>query len=407
MKVHIYFLFLSIWTISCLNINHINESSTARTTGTFVKTTDSTGSKMDDFRKRLLGFIIGIMIITFTITCFCLLHYNCIIEEAQPPAARLNKENMEAISSWVSKVSACKPDIITEDFLETQPLLFNSDHITEPSCQENLSMPNCTIKPDEPSRLEKPCIPSNPQNSMRCTNTDESSMQCSIKTSNRHLDPKRSTKSLSPQRLHKPSILKSHKKHSLKKPQKLARTCKLASQVNSSCSEMQVTPPLLAIVKTSASLATQPCPSVPNNQLVSTKPSRRRPNQARGRRVLKKSVSTGKAVSRRKHSSFKCCRYQEKCLICNPEFLPNGLVGPKKAHAGNPYVLKTMKPLPRSFYEAEYKYTERGYKYKCYKANEGDKTTKTNESEDSGTEVVIICDRSHEDDDMAQSISTY
>ncbi|XP_057615517.1 uncharacterized protein CXorf66 homolog [Chionomys nivalis] len=402
MKVHIYFLFLSIWTISCLNINHINESSTARTTGTFVKTTVSTEEKMDDFRKRLLGFIVGIMIITFTFTCFCLLHYNCMIEEVQPPGG-LNKENMEAISSWVSKVSACQPDIITEDILETQPLLLNSDQKAEPSCQENLSMPNDTIKPDEPSSLEKPCIPSNPQNSMRCTNTDKSSMKCSVKTSNRQFNTKRSTKSSNPQRLHKPSSLnKSYKKHSLKKLQKLAHTCKL------SCSEMQAVPPWLTIMKTSAALATHPCQSVSNNQLVSTKPSRRRPNLARGSHDQKKSMSTGKAVLHGKHSSFTLCQYyKEKCLTCNPEFLLKDLAGSKREHAGNPYASKTMKPFPKSFYEAEYKYTERAYKYKCYKDNESNETTKTCDSEDSDTEVVIICDRSHEDDYMAKSISSY
>ncbi|XP_057619842.1 uncharacterized protein CXorf66-like [Chionomys nivalis] len=341
MKVHIYFLFLSIWTISCLNINHINESSTARTT--VVKTTVSTGAKMDDFRKRLLGFIFEIIIITFTFTCFCLLHYNCMIEEVQPPGG-LNKENMEAISSWVSKVSACQLDIITEDILETQLLLLNSDPKAEPSCQENLSMPNDTIKPDEPSSLEKPCIPSNPQNSMRCTNTDKSSMKCSVKTSNRQFNTKRSTKSSNPQRLHKPSSLnKSYKKHSLKKSQKLAHTCKL------SCSEMQAIPPWLTIVKTSEGDQTRHVEA-----------------------MIKKDLAES-----------------------------------KREHAGNPYASKTMKPFPKSFYEAEYKYTERAYKYKCYKDNESNETMKTCDSEDSDTEVVIICDRSHEDDDMAKSISTY
>ncbi|XP_075814675.1 uncharacterized protein CXorf66 homolog [Microtus pennsylvanicus] len=391
MKVHICFLFLFIWTISCLNINHIHESSTARTTG----------AKMDDFRKRLLGFIIGIMIITFTFTCFCLLYYNCMIEEVKPPRG-LNKENMEAISSWVSKVSACQPDIITEDILETQPLLLNSYQKAEPPCQENLYMPNNTIKADEPSSLEKPCIPSNPQNSMKYTNTDKSSMQCSEKTSNRQFDTKRSTKSSNPQRLRQSSSLnKSYEKHSLKKSKKLAHTRKL------SCSEMQATPLWLTIVKMSAALATQPCQSVSNNQLVSTKPPRRRPNQAHRSHDQKKSMSTGKAVLCGKHSSFTFCKYyKEKCLTCNPEFFLNDYAEPKRKHAGNPYVSKTVKPFPKFFYEAQYKYTERGYKRKCYKGNESNETVKTCESEDSSTEVVIICGRSHEDD-MAKSILIY
>ncbi|XP_050015655.1 uncharacterized protein CXorf66 homolog [Alexandromys fortis] len=397
MKVHIYLLFLSIWTISCLNTNHINESSTSRTTGMFVKTTVSPEEKMKDFRKHLLDFIIGIMIITFTFTCFCLLYHNCVVEEVQPPR-RLNKENMEAISSWVSKVSACQPDIITEDFLETQPLLLNSDQKAEPSCQENLSVPNDTIKPVEPASLEKPCIPSNPQNAMKCTNTDKSSMQCSVKTLNKQFDTKRSTKSSSPQRLRKSSSQnKSYKKHSLKKSQKLAHTRKL------SCSEMQAIQPWLTTVKMPAALVTQPCLSVSNIQLVSIKPPRRRPNQARGSHDQKKSMSTGKVVLRGKYSSFSFCKYyQEKC---NPEFLLKDLAGPKREHAGNPYVSKTMKPCPKSFYEAEYKYIERVYKYKCYK-DERNETMKTCEREDSDREIVIICGSSL-DDDMVESVSTY
>lgn len=316
---------------------------------------------------------------------------------------------MDAISSWVSKVSACQPDIITEDILETQPLLLNSDHISGPSCQETLSMPNNTIKPDEPSSLEKPCIPSNPQNSMKCTNTDKSSMPCNVKKSNREFSPKRSTKSSHPQRLHKSSSLnKLYKKHSLKKLHKLAHTCKLTSRVHSSGSAMQIIPPWLTIVKKSAVRTTQSCPLVSNNQLVSIKPSRRRPNQAHERHDLKKSVSTGKAVLPRKHSSFTFCqRYQEKCLICNPEFLLNNLAGPRSEHAGNRYVSNTMKSFPKSFYGAQYKYTERGYKYKCYQNNETDETMKTYESEDSSTDIVIICDKSHEDENMAETISTY
>lgn len=309
---------------------------------------------------------------------------------------------MEAISSWVSKVSACQPDIITEDFLESQPLLLNSDQKAEPSCQENLSVPNDTIKPVEPASLEKPCIPSNPQNAMKCTNTDKSSMQCSVKTLNRQFDTKRSTKSSNPQRLRESSSQnKSYKKHSLKKSQKLAHTRKL------SCSVMQAIPPWLTIVKTSATLVTQPCQSVSYNQLVSTKPPRRRPNQARGSHDQKKSMSTGKVVLRGEHSSFTFCKhYQEKCLTCNPEFLLKDLAGPKREHAGNPYVSKTMKSFPKYFYEAEYKYTERGYKYKCYK-DERNETMKTCGRKDSNTEIVIICPRSPEDDDMAKSISTY
>ncbi|CAO2621864.1 Uncharacterized protein CXorf66 homolog [Lemmus lemmus] len=304
---------------------------------------------------------------------------------------------MEAISSWVSKVSAYQPDIITEDILETQPLLLNSDHGS--SFQEKLSRPNNTMKPDEPSSLEKPCIPSKPKNSMRYTNTDKSSRPHSVKKPSRELNPKRSTKSSCPQRLHKSSHLsKSYKKHSHNNSHKLAHTCKLASQ-------KQFIPPWLTILQTSAALVTQLCPSVSNNHLVSDKPSRRRPNQASGCHDRKKSVSTGKAVSVKKYPSFKCGQcYKKKCLICNSEFFLNDLGVPKKEYAGNPYVSKTMNQFSKSPYEANYKYTETGYK--SYQNNKSNESLKTDDSEDSEADIIIICNRICEDNNKAKSPST-
>ncbi|XP_005086543.2 uncharacterized protein CXorf66 homolog [Mesocricetus auratus] len=406
MKIHIYVLFLSIWTINCLTRNQTDELSsssttTTTTTTTIDKTTESAGSGMDNFRKRLLGFIVGIMIIAFTFTCFCLLHYNCMVEEVQSPAG-LNKENMAAISSWVSKVSACQPDMITEDILETQPLLVNSDHTSVPSCQEKQSITNNAVKSTQPPSLEKPCTPPNAQKPTKYSNTDKLPTPGSVKKLGRQLDSKRSTKSSSPQRLHKTFHLdKSYKKHSLKKTHKLTHACKLACQANSSSSEKQTIPPWLAILQTSSMITTPSCSSASNNRMVPTKSSRiKKQNQSCGQHDLKPPMIRGNPPS------VKTCRhYNEKCLICNtPEFLPNDLLGPQMENAGNPYVSKKMKPSPKSFYETDYTYSETEYN-SCQ--DESNDTMKAYNSEDSDAEIVIICDTSNNEDDVTRSTSPY
>ncbi|KAL1766730.1 hypothetical protein HispidOSU_020541, partial [Sigmodon hispidus] len=350
------------------------------------KTTDSTESRMDDFRKRLLGFIVGIMIIAFTFTCFCLLHYNCMIEEVPSPGG-LNKENMAAISSWVSKVSACQPDMVTEDALENQPLLSNSGETSRPLYQGKRSTPNCAAKSIQPSSLEKPSIPSNAQKSVRYPNTENPSSPGTVKKSSRQLSSKRPTKSSRPQRLHKSSHLeKPYKKRNLKKSHKLSRAYKLASQSDSSFSGKQVIPPWVAILQTS-------CPSVSNNRIVSTKSSRiKKPSQLHGLNDLKRPVSTGKSVLPNNHPSAKVCRhYKDKCLTCNTsEFLLNNLSGPKKEYLGNLQVSRKMNPSTKPFYKTDYKYNESEHKYNYYQENDSNDTTKTYDSEDSDAEILFI-----------------
>ncbi|CAH6780320.1 Gm7073 [Phodopus roborovskii] len=344
------------------------------------------------------------MIIAFTFTCFCLLHYNCMIEEVQSPGG-LNKENMAAISSWVSKVSACQPDMITEDILETQPLLLNSDQTSGTLCQEKQSMPNSAVKSIQPSSLEKPCRPSNAKKAMRSSNTDKSSTPGSIKKWGRQLDLKMSS---SPQRLHKSSYLdKLHKKRSLKKSHKLTNACKLASQPNSSSSERQIIPPWLAILQTSSMLSSQSCSSASQSQIVPVEPSRiKKPNPSCGCHDLKEPVSTEKAALH-KHSSAKTCRhYNEKCLICNtPEFLLNDPLGTNKEHAENPHGSRDMNSSSKSFYETDYMYS--GTEFNSYQDNESNDTMKTYDSEDSNAEIVIICDTSNNEDGMTRNTSHY
>ncbi|XP_006257663.1 uncharacterized protein CXorf66 homolog isoform X2 [Rattus norvegicus] len=383
MKVHIYVLFLSIWTINCLDRNQTNESSTATTANT-------TGAKLDDFRKRLLGFIVGIMIIAFTFTCFCLLHYNCMVEEVQSPGG-LNKENMAAISSWVSKVSACQPDMITEDILEAQPLLFNSDQLSGPSCQEKHLISNNIVKSIQPSSLEKSCIPSNVQKTTKYINIEKSSTSCSPKPSNRLLESKRSIKSSDPKRLHKSSHMeRTCKKHNIKKSQKITHGYKLGN-VNSSCSDKQVTP-WLAVLKTSTKQITQSSSSIPCKQSTFTKPCRiRKPNLPYGHYEVKRPANRGKTLFPKPTAAKTCRHYKERCLVCNTSgFLLNDLSGAEKNHAGNICGSMKMKPCLHTFYDTE-------YKYNYYQKSVSNDTMKMYDSEDSNAEIVIICDTSQDD----------
>ncbi|XP_050997878.1 uncharacterized protein CXorf66 homolog [Acomys russatus] len=404
MKVHIYVLFLSIWAINCFNGNKTDESSTTTTTGMFDQTTRSTGIKLDDFRKRLLGFIVGIMIIAFTFTCFCLLHYNCMVEEAPSPG-RLNKENMAAISSWVSQVSACQPDMITEDILENQPLL-NSDQKSGPPCQEQLPIPNSAVKSVDPSSLEKPCIPSNTQK-LRYSNTENSSILWNVKKSNRQLDSNRSTKPSMPQSLHKSSYLhKSYKKGNLKNSHKLTHACKLASRVSSS-SLKDIIQPWLATVQYSAPLSMRSCSSLSQSQDVPIKPpSIKKPSHSRGRHDRKKSVSRGKSLLH-KHTKAKLCRqYKEKCLTCNPSGSLSDFSVSKKAHVEILNLPRKMKPSYESYCETAYNYNETRRTYNVYHDKSTD-ATKTYDSEGSDEEVILIYDTSHDQDTTDKDILYY
>ncbi|XP_031229732.1 uncharacterized protein CXorf66 homolog [Mastomys coucha] len=390
MKVHIYVLFLSIWTINSLARNPINETSATTTTNTTVDTAVSKGTKLDDFRKRLLGFIVGIMIIAFTFTCFCLLHYNCMVEEVQSPGG-LNKENMAAISSWVSKVSACQPDVITEDILETQPLLLKLDQTYGPVCPDKQPIANSVAKSIRPPILQNPCIPSNAPKSTKYTNIEHSSTSCSLKYSNRQLESNRPTKLSNPRRLHKQSHLeKTYKKRGLKMSNKLAYACKLAN-TNSSFSDKQVSP-WLAIKKTSAKQIPQSSSSISHKQITSTKPCRmKKPSLSRGHYEVRKPVNRENASSPKPTEPETCRYYKNECLICNTSrFILNDFSGTEKRLAGYFYGSVQRKPCSEPFCETE-------YKYKTYEKSVSNDTMKAYDSEDSNAEIVIICDTSHDD----------
>ncbi|XP_004405973.1 PREDICTED: uncharacterized protein LOC101386600 [Odobenus rosmarus divergens] len=211
MNLFIYVLFLSIWTNSCLNTNQSDGSST-----TGAKHVQSMETEMDNFRRRLLVIIIGIMIIAFVFTCFCFLHYNCMSDEA-PKAGTLKKEDVTAKSSRSSKISFSEHKIASPCSLEKQSMLASRDKFSGPSNPENSSRPSSAEKLIRPSSPGKQCISSS----------------------------KEKLNSLSSQeKLHKPSSPqkifrsthpgKSYRTHNLEKPHKLAHACKLGGQACSS-----------------------------------------------------------------------------------------------------------------------------------------------------------------------------
>lgn len=304
---------------------------------------------------------------------------------------RLNKENMAAISSWVSKVSACQPDMITEDILEAQPLLLNSDQQSGPSCQEKYLISNNIVKSIQPSSLEKPCIPSNVQKTTKYINIEKSSTSCSAKPSNRLLESKRSIKSSDPKRLHKSSHLeRTCKKRNIKKSQKLTHGYKLGN-VNSSCSDKQVKP-WLAVLKTSTKQITQSSSSsIPCKQSTSTKPCRiRKPNLPYGYCDIKRPANRGKTLLPKPTAAKTCRHYKDGCLVCNTcGFLLNDLSGAEKKFGDICGSLK-MKPCLPPFYDTD-------YKYNYYQKSVSNDTMKMYDSEDSNAEIVIICETSQDD----------
>ncbi|NP_001034329.2 uncharacterized protein CXorf66 homolog isoform 2 precursor [Mus musculus] len=330
------------------------------------------------------------MIIAFTFTCFCLLHYNCMVEEVQPPGG-LNKENMEAISSWVSKVSEYQPDMIVEDILETQPLLLNVDQTSAPLCPDKQPIPNNTAKSIQASSLEKPCIPSpNAQKSTKCINIEKSSTSCSAKYSNRPLKSNRPTMSSNPKRLCKSSHLeKTYNKCGLKKSNKLNHACKFAN-FNSSCSDKQATP-WLSVLKSSAKQTTQSSSLISHDQITPTKPRRiKKPNLSHGHYEVKRSVNRRKPLLPMPTTAKVCRHYKDKCLVCNNSgFLLSDLSGEEKNNEEKLYGSMKVKPHHNPFYDT-------GYKYKTYEKSVSNDTMKECDSEDSNSEIVLICDISHD-----------
>ncbi|XP_059241952.1 uncharacterized protein CXorf66 homolog [Mustela nigripes] len=170
MNLFIYVLLLSIWINSCLNTNQSDGSST-----TGAKHVQPTEIKMDNFRRRLLVIVIGIMIIAFVFTCFCFLHYNCMSDDA-PKAGTVRKEDVTTKSSRSSKISFSESKIASPCILEKQSVLSSIDKLSVPSSPEKSSIPSSAEKLRRSLSPGKQCISSSPEKS--CQYYEEKCLVC-------------------------------------------------------------------------------------------------------------------------------------------------------------------------------------------------------------------------------------
>ncbi|XP_047391287.1 uncharacterized protein CXorf66 homolog [Sciurus carolinensis] len=291
MNFLIYVLFLSIWTINCLNTSQSDGSS-----NTGAKQLESMETKMDNFRKHLLIIIIGVMVVAFVFTCFCFLHYNCMNEDA-------HKAGIKVIHTVqcrkVNQAFECKKAQTTQS-----------------------------------SHLEKSC-----------------------------------------------------KTYSLEKSYKLAHAHKIVSQVHASYPDKPVRLPWPVSLQSSARPAkSRFLPHPHNHILLSKSSSLRKLVKSPRRRHLKRSISIGKAVMLSKPVLAKNCQYyKEKCLVCKTtsETLVH-ISEAKKENSGNLFSSSNMKTFPRSFQKVD-------SKDDVYYDNVSDSDMMTYDSDDSETEIIIIC----------------
>ncbi|XP_071462199.1 uncharacterized protein CXorf66 homolog [Marmota flaviventris] len=363
MNFLIYVLFLSIWTINCLNTSESDGSSTIG-----AKQLESMESKIDNFRRHLLISIIGVMIIAFVFTCFCFLHYNCMNEDAHE-AGMDKDECIEDKSAWPSRTSFSESRTENLCSLEKHSMLSSIEKLSGPSSPEKSSIPSSAEKLVRSSGAKKLCRPHSKQKLIR---------QSSRSRQN-------SRKPASPQRYLRSSHLeKSCKTYSLEKSYKLAHAHKIVSRVSTSYLDKPVRLPWPASLQSSARPVKSHFLSHPQNQILLSKPLRLRKSvKAPRHRHLKRSISIGKTVLVAKPLLAKTCQcYREKCLVCKAtsETLVH-ISESKKENAGNLFSSSNMKSFTRSFQKVD-------SKNDVYGDNVTDSDIMTYDSE---REIIIIC----------------
>ncbi|XP_044248371.2 uncharacterized protein CXorf66 homolog [Ursus arctos] len=344
MNLFIYVLLLSIWTNSCLNTNQSDGSST-----TGPKHVESMETKMDNFRRRLLVIIIGIMIIAFVFTCFCFLHYNCMSDDA-PKAGTVKKEDMTAKSSRSSKISLSESKIASPCSLEKQSMLSSIEKFSGPSSPEKLSIPSSAEKFIRPLSPGKQCISSSTEKLNRLPSQEKS------------YKPSKTQKIL---RSSHPG--KSYRTRNLEKPHKLAHARKLASL------QYPVRPTK---------------PPRPQKQILPPKRSSlQKLTKSPRYRNLKRSVSTGKAGMLSRPRLIRSCRcYKEKCLVCRNSSEPwvNNISEAKGRNAQNSPSPSEAKSFSKSLHEGD-------YRNNVFCGNVSSSDIMTYDSDDSEREITIIC----------------
>ncbi|XP_042523539.1 uncharacterized protein CXorf66 homolog [Dipodomys spectabilis] len=356
MNLYILFLFLPIWTINC---SDTNQSDAVSYTGT--ESSMPMPSKMDDFRKRLLIFIIGIMIIAFVFTCFCFLHYNCMVDDAVSSDME-NRPGISAMSSYQSKILADDFKITNSYSLERYLMMSAGEMFSPPPSAEILSPPNSNEK-----IIAFPC----PENI---------SIPCCAEILNRPPSDKISSK----------SSKKSSRSHHLEKAHRTQSLENLPSihKVDSSVYPYKPfeLPPVTKPHSSTRSIKL-PCLTHSRNQILSCKPSKSRKSaKSRKRFHPKKSSIQNAAMLSQPLLSKRCQCFKERCLVCNPssELLINNISAAMKKNTLNFYVSSK-----RQYYSIFY--PEVDSNNESYQESMSNDDSMMYDSDDSDAEIIILC----------------
>uniref|UniRef100_A0A8C9Q3H4 Uncharacterized protein n=1 Tax=Spermophilus dauricus TaxID=99837 RepID=A0A8C9Q3H4_SPEDA len=377
-------LFLSIWTINCLNTSESDRSSTIG-----AKQLESMESKMDNFRRHLLIIIIGVMIIAFVFTCFCFLHYNCMNEDVHQ-AGMDKDECIEDKSASPSRTSFSESRTENLCSLEKHSMLSSIEKLSGPSSPEKSSILSSAEKLVRSSGAKKLCRPHSKQKLIRSSTHEKSFLPFCVGLLFRKSSQSRqkTRKPASPQRYLRSSHLeKSCKTYSLENSYKLAHAHKIVSQVSTSYPDKPVRLPWPGSLQSSARPVKSHFLSHPQNQILLSKPLRLRKSVKAPRHPhLKRSISIGKIVLVAKPLLAKTCQYyREKCLVCKTTSETLVYISEsKKENAGNLFSTSNMKSFTRSFQEVD-------SKDDVYGDNVTDSDMMTYDSDDSEKEIIIIC----------------
>ncbi|KAM4818385.1 uncharacterized protein CXorf66 homolog isoform 2-T2 [Thomomys bottae] len=326
-------------------------------------------SKMDDFRKRLLIFIIGIMIIAFVFTCFCFLHYNCMGDDAVSSDME-KRHGISAMSSYQSKILANDFKITNSYSLERYLMMNAGEMLSPPPSAEILSPPTSSeklIASPYPENIRIPC----------CTEilnrppSDKKSSKSSRKsTRSHHLEKSHRTQSLE-------NITCFHKEDCPVFPYK---PCEL---------------PLVVRTHSSTRIRSIKSPGLPQlqNQILSCKPSRpRKSAKLRKRFHLKKSGIRNAAMLSRPLLSKRCQCFKERCLVCNPssELMLTNIPETMKKNTLNFYVSSK-----RQYYSIYY--PEVDSNNESYQDSMSNDDSMTYDSDDSDAEIIIMCNIRRDD----------
>ncbi|XP_005404606.1 PREDICTED: uncharacterized protein CXorf66 homolog [Chinchilla lanigera] len=329
MNLLIYVLLLSIWTTKCSNISRHNESSTVG-----LKSPDAYSEDSDMFKKHLINIVTGIMFVIFLSTCFCMIHYNCMIEPLKD-----NSVKNEGTGTTLS----CPPVLPLND-----------------SKKNDLNL--CSPK--------KQGLLSNKGNLPRPSTTETSSIPSSAGKLNKQLRSKKSFKSSSRAEAFKSPYLKKSHKMRLKKKRKLNYIHKHAAQVHSA-EEVRV------LLQDNLQSLGGP---YPENQTLPAKPMKL--NKPPKTHRPKMSGSAGKThMVPKPRSSTSCHYYKERCLVCKTSKTLASMSEKKKKAECLPVSSEII-----SFSRSLYKVDSQDH---AYIANVGDNGT-IDSDDDSDKEITII-----------------